>query len=201
MDADTIARIFEPFYSTKEVGKGTGLGLSTAFGTIESHHGVIEVDSYPDQGAIFRIYLPMVESAIINTDDVRQQEVVSSRNQETLLLVDDEPLLLHSTKKVLNELGYTVIKATNGAQGLKCFNRHQDSIAAIITDVTMPEMSGVEMFRHIRTINSQIPGIFITGYDQGQIELTADEQVNTLILSKPVQISALSQHIESMLKQ
>ena len=73
--------------------------------------------------------------------------------------------------------------------------------SAIITDVTMPEMSGVEMFRHIRTINSQIPGIFITGYDRGQIELTTDEQINTLILSKPVQIPALSQHIESMLKQ
>jgi len=201
MDADTIVRIFDPFYSTKEVGNGTGLGLSTAFGTIESHHGVIEVDSHPGQGTAFRIYLPMVESAIINTDDAPQQEVVFSRNQETLLLVDDEPLLLHSTKEVLNELGYIVIKATNGAQGLKCFKQHQHNIAAIITDVTMPEMSGVGMFRHIRTINSQIPGIFITGYDQGQIELTADEQANTLILSKPVQIPALSQHIESILKQ
>jgi len=201
MDAETAGRIFDPFYTTKEVGKGTGLGLSMAFGTITSHHGAIEVDSHIGSGTTFRIYLPVIESAVANIKDDDTQVTLHSSNHETLLLVDDEPLLLHSMKEVLEDLGYSVIKACNGVHGLECFRKYQGCIAAIITDVTMPEMSGVDMFRHIRSINNRIPTIFITGYGQDKVQLAADEQVNTFTLPKPVQIPDLSQHINSILKQ
>ncbi len=200
MDTETVGNIFDPFFTTKEVGKGTGLGLSTAFGTITSHHGVIEVDSHIGHGTVFRIYLPMMESTVANIKEDDVQVPLRSLNHETLLLVDDEPLLLHSMKEVLEDLGYNVITACNGAQGLECFLKHQH-IDAIITDVTMPVMSGMDMFRQIRSTGSHIPVIFITGYDQNKIQLSTDEQANTLILAKPLQIPDLSQHVESMLTQ
>ncbi|MDX8407291.1 MAG: PAS domain S-box protein, partial [Mariprofundaceae bacterium] len=152
MDAETEAKIFDPFYTTKEVGKGTGLGLSTAFGTITSHHGVIEVDSSPGKGTRFRIYLPMIEHAETGINQQQAPQAMHSRKHETLLLVDDEPLLRHSIKEVLEELGYHIITAGNGAQGLKRFIKHQHRIDAVITDVVMPEMSGVDMFRKIRAL-------------------------------------------------
>jgi len=201
MDAKTAEKIFDPFYTTKGVGKGTGLGLSTAFGTITSHHGIIEVDSQIGSGTSFRIYLPIIESTKTDMAYDHEQQTVHSSRHETILLVDDEPLLLHAMEEVLEELDYHVIKASNGKQGLEQFLKHQDRIDAIITDVVMPKMSGVEMFRQISAVSSHIPAIFMTGYDRGEVQLSADEQRHTLILSKPVQIPDLSQHLEALLER
>jgi len=199
MDTATASRIFEPFYTTKAIDTGTGLGLSTAFGTITSHHGVIEVDSEPGKGTTFCIYLPLIESAMDDITSSHAQTAVPSKKHETLLLVDDEPLLLHSIKEVLEELGYRIITANNGKQGLEQFKKHAHDIDAIITDVVMPEMGGVEMFLQMRDHKRRIPAIFITGYDQEQVQLPADEQENTIILTKPVSIPLLSQHIKTIL--
>jgi len=199
MDAETADKIFDPFYTTKAVGKGTGLGLSTAFGTITSHRGVIEVDSAIGQGTTFRIFLPLIAAEAPCTSR-EHQETLRSRRHETLLLVDDEPLLLHATAEVLEELGYEVIKAGDGAQGLKRFRNYQDRIDMVISDVIMPEMSGVEMCRHIRAARTDMPVIFITGYDQNKVQLSDEERQYSCTLSKPVQVAELSQHIESMLK-
>jgi len=202
MDTKTADKIFDPFYTTKEVGKGTGLGLSTAFGTVTSHRGIIEVDSQVGIGTTFHIYLPLIE-ATGNHAEPSQEQLPASRstNHETLLLVDDEPLLLRSNKEVLQELGYHIIKARDGKQGLEQFRKHQHDIDAVITDVVMPEMSGMDMVREIRTLNRDMPVIFITGYNQDQVKLLADELHNTMILAKPIQIPALSQHIEAILTQ
>jgi len=200
MDAETAAKIFDPFYTTKEVGKGTGLGLSTAFGIISSHHGIIEVDSKPEHGTTFRIYLPLTASASSDVRESDDQSVVPGCKHETLLLVDDEPLVLHANKEVLEELGYNIIGARNGRQGLEQFKKHQHEIDAVITDIVMPEMSGLEMLRKIRALRSDIPAILITGYDQKQIGLDSDEQRISVVLVKPVQIPTLSQHIRKLLK-
>jgi len=201
MNTEAMTKIFDPFYTTKEVGKGTGLGLSTAFGTITSHLGVIEVDSQTGQGTAFRIYLPVIKASKIHSPYDDQQHAVRSNRHETLLLVDDEPLLLHSMKEVLEDLGYNVIKAKDGAQGLKKFHKYGARIDAIITDVVMPGMSGVDMFLQIRAINSQIPTIFMTGYNQDSIHLNAADKTNSLIISKPAQIPELSHQIQTILKQ
>ncbi len=201
MDSNTVEKIFEPFYTTKGVGNGTGLGLSSAFGSIASHDGVIEVDSKPGSGTTFRIYLPLAEVGETVTEADCNQAVVSSSGHETLLLVDDEPVILHSMQEVLEELGYTVLTACDGAEGLACFQQHQHSIDGIITDVVMPNMGGVDMFRHIRSINATIPTIFSTGYDQGTVQLQSDEKENTSVISKPIQIAELSQLVKQVLKQ
>ncbi|MFQ5518436.1 MAG: PAS domain S-box protein [Mariprofundus sp.] len=199
MDAETRQKIFDPFYTTKKVGKGTGLGLSSAFGTISSHGGAIEVDSWPAEGTTFRVYLPLIQSSDADDKVNKQEQVVHSTQHQTLLLVDDEPLIIQSMQEVLEDLGYQVITARNGAEGLECFKQHQDHIAAIITDVVMPVMGGVDMFRSIRLSHASIPTIFVTGYDQGNVQLSADEAVNTMVISKPVQIAELSQILQKIL--
>jgi len=201
MDSETVEKIFEPFYTTKGVGKGTGLGLSSAFGSIASHDGVIEVDSKPGSGTTFRVYLPVAEAIETEIEADSKQPVISSSGHETILLVDDEPVILHSIQEVLEELGYKVLTACNGAEGLACFQQHQHSIDGVITDVVMPHMGGVEMFRQIRSINATIPTIFLTGYDQGKVQLQADEKENTSIASKPIQVPELSRLVKQFLKQ
>ena len=201
MDSDTVEKIFEPFFTTKGVGKGTGLGLSSAFGSIASHDGVIEVDSKLGSGTTFRIYLPVAEASEAVLENDNKQLVVSSSGHETILLVDDEPIILHSMQEVLEELGYTVLTACDGAEGVACFKQHQHSIDGIITDMVMPGMGGVEMFRQIRSINTTIPTIFSTGYDQDSVQLQSDEKENTFIISKPIQIPELSQMVKQFLKQ
>jgi len=198
MDSETMRRIFDPFYTTKEVGKGTGLGLSTAFGSIASHGGVIEVDSKPGSGTTFRVYLPIAEVA--ETETGATQPVMPDSGHGMLLLVDDEPLILHTMQEVFEEFGYQVITARDGAEGLACFQQYQHDFDAIITDVVMPEMGGMEMFRKIRCINSAVPTIFMTGYDQGNVHLQAREKENTAIISKPVEIPELLRLIQQIME-
>ena len=192
MDAQTREKIFDPFYTTKDVGSGTGLGLSSAFGTVKSHGGVIEVDSGVGQGTTFSVYLPLVEGAGENVEGPGEGALAYSENRELLLLVEDDLLILESVQEVLEELGYDVITANNGLAGLDCFKVNQDRIAAVITDVVMPKMGGMEMFRRIRQLDSAMPTLFVTGYDRSGVQLSDDEKCNTGMILKPVQIPAFS---------
>jgi len=205
MDSDTINQIFEPFFTMKDVGSGTGLGLSTAFGSISSHHGTIEVDSQPDQnqpnqGSTFHVYLPLVASQA-HAPQQQQLSISRSKHGETLLLVDDEKLVLESICKVLEQLGYKIVTACDGRQGLQRFLEHQDRIKAVITDVVMPRSGGVAMFHQIHAINNTMPVIFLTGYDQGSVSLQPDEEAFSAVLSKPVKIVVLSQQLRAMLEK
>ncbi len=200
MDAETMEKIFDPFFTSKAVGKGTGLGLSSAFGSITSHGGVIDVDSTPGEGATFRVYLPLVDTVGVSPDDDNHKQMITDGLKgELLLLVDDEQLIVHSMQEVLEDLGYQVVTAKNGVEGLERFKQYGDNVAAIITDVVMPEMGGADMFREIRRINATVPVIFMTGYDQGHINLRGDEKNHTMVLLKPVQIQELSQAIRKIL--
>ncbi len=200
MDATTMAQIFEPFFSTKDVGQGTGLGLSTAFGTVSAHGGVIEVESTPDEGSCFRVFLPLcTEEESPQESEEESREVVRESAHRVVLLVDDEPRVREPMEEVLEELGYRVLVADDGRTGLSVFLENQGDIACVVTDVVMPEMGGVEMFREIRARGAMIPVVFMTGYDRGRVELREDELANTEVLSKPVQISVLSQHLSRLL--
>lgn len=199
MDAETMENIFDPFFTSKAMGQGTGLGLSSAFGSIASHGGVIEVDSVLGSGTVFQVYLPLIDTNKVNESDNTSPEIVKSSGHELLLLVDDEPLIVQAMQEVLEDLGYKVVTASNGIEGLECFKQSENKIAAVITDVVMPEMGGVDMSRGIRQIDMTVPIIFITGYDHGDVKLQDDEKKNTMVISKPVQIPELSQAIRKML--
>ncbi|MDQ6961532.1 MAG: response regulator [Mariprofundaceae bacterium] len=194
-----IERIFEPFFTSKEVGKGTGLGLSTAFGTITAHQGLVEVESCVGQGTIFSIYLPLLEKNIEQAIKETKKAIVHSQHHETLLVVDDEPIITEAMRHILKGIGYHVISADNGQKGLDAFKKNQDKISVVISDVIMPVMGGVDMLKSIRELNPNMPALFITGYDQERLQLDEDERQNTAIISKPAQVAALSQTIRSLI--
>ncbi|MDX8407901.1 MAG: PAS domain S-box protein [Mariprofundaceae bacterium] len=205
MDSETLDHIFEPFFTLKDVDSGAGLGLSAAFGCISAHHGVIEVESQPDpeqpgHGSVFHIYLPLTQAAS-PAQKQAPPDVHTSLHGETLLLVDDEKSILNTIRKVLEQLGYHVITACDGQQGLQCFLKHQDKIRAIITDVVMPGAGGIAMSHKIRAIDKTMPVIFLTAFDQGRVSLSEDEALFSCVLSKPIKIAELSQQIRTILEK
>ncbi|WP_161957548.1 PAS domain-containing sensor histidine kinase [Mariprofundus sp. EBB-1] len=192
-----MAHLFEPFYTTKEVGKGTGLGLAMVYGAVQTHLGAIEIESRENEGASFRIYLPLHE------DDapVEVQTKISddSAKGETILLVDDEATVRDATAEVLQSMGYKVITAKNGRQAVHIFEEQYKAIDLLILDVVMPDMGGLKAATRMRAICPDIPVIFSTGYDLKHIFAANDGLENTMVLNKPTPIAELSRNIRSML--
>jgi len=196
-DAEQV-HIFEPFYTNKEVGLGTGLGLSMAYGAIQSHHGVIEVDSSPGKGSMFHIYLPIVKE---NKVDVICEYLAdaASGNGEWILIVDDNADVRNTSREVLEEIGYQVLEASDGLEAIAQFTANKDTISLVIMDVVMPRLSGTKAIDRIQKLRSDIKVIFATGYDKDETlksEMPSDEYA---ILSKPYNIVTLSQMIRKQL--
>lgn len=156
-------RIFEPFFTTKGVGAGTGLGLSTAFGIVNSHGGFIEVTSTPGAGASFHVFLPAAGRPEVDGGTTRKAEPPPHGREQLVLVVDDEHAVLHTAEKVLRDSGYQVLLATDGVHALTLFAVHSHRIAAVVTDVMMPNMNGVALTRALRQLRPALPIIASTG--------------------------------------
>jgi len=196
-DADK-AHIFEPFYTTKEVGMGTGLGLSMTYGAIHSHGGVIEVDSTLGKGTSFHIYLPLIEEKEIERVAEDRLELLSGHG-EVILIVDDNAEVRNTGQEVLQDIGYTVLKAADGLEAIEQFNTHRHDIALVIMDVVMPRMGGVQAAENIRALDPEAKVIFATGYDKDATlnnDMPSDANV---ILSKPYNIVELSRAVREQL--
>ena len=161
MDAETLRHIFEPFFTAKEKGRGSGLGLSTVYGIVRQNSGFINVYSEPVSGSTFRIYLPAEEGAAAERVTPVQKTIPTGT--ETILMVEDEPHLLDMGKIMLEQLGYTVIAAAMPGEAIRAAQTHAGSIDLLITDVVMPEMNGLELFRRIGELRD-IRCIFVSGY-------------------------------------
>jgi len=186
-------KLFEPFFTTREVGKGIGLGLSMVFGAVKTHGGFVEVDSAEGAGSTFHLYLPLLEveeQAVVSTP-----QHVAEGHGETILLVDDERQIIETGKEVLELLGYQVLTAANGQQAVEIFQARSDEIDLCILDVVMPGISGTEAAQRMRRINPQVKIIFSTGYDKRL--LTGME--HEVVLSKPFPIEEMSQLIHRQL--
>ncbi|NNJ73377.1 MAG: response regulator [Enterobacterales bacterium] len=182
------ARVFEPFYTTKDVGKGTGLGLAMVFGAMKNHHGFVEVDGIENEGSIFNIYLPLMDPQIAETSSNRNNVNTTQGLGETILLVDDEADVVDTGKHVLRSMGYRVMTAINGQQAVAMYKEHSGKIDLIVMDVIMPVLSGDKAAKQIREINPAVKIIFATGYDKGaQIETE-----NEVVISKPFAIEKMS---------
>ncbi len=150
-------RIFDPFFTTKEVGKGTGLGLSTALGIVQSHSGVVVVESEPNCGTTFKVYLPASLQAA--REDASKINLPSPHGAgEAILLVDDEPVIIAGTRQLLEQHNYRVFTAANGQEALDMIGRPEHGIDALVTDIVMPEMDGVALIRAARVV---APGLKI----------------------------------------
>jgi PAS domain S-box-containing protein len=164
MTEDIRKRIFEPFFTTKEIGKGTGLGLSVVFGVVQTHKGFIDVESELGKGTTFRLYLPASQvAAPISVKDEETLEEIPG-GTETLLVVEDEEMLMMSLQMVLVEKGYKVLSAGDGLTALKIYQEKKNDIALVLTDLGLPTITGLEVCQRIKTINPNEHIILATGF-------------------------------------
>ena len=197
MSRDVMSRVFEPFFTTKEKGKGTGMGLSVVHGIVKHMKGDIQVYSEPGKGAEFRVYLPIVGNAFEkqapNTDEPLPG------GSERLLLVDDEAVIIAMEKQVLERLGYQVTSRPGSMEALEAFKANPDKFDLVITDMTMPKMSGDKLAHELMKIRPDIPILLCTGFS----ETMTDEKIKSLglrgILMKPMMIKDLARKIRDVL--
>jgi two-component system cell cycle sensor histidine kinase/response regulator CckA len=196
MTPKTLQRIFDPFFTTKEKSRGTGLGLASAYGIIKNHHGFIQATSELGQGTTFSIYLPISDHAVVTHES---SEDTIRRGCETVLLVDDEHMIIEIGEALLTKLGYRVMVAGSGEEAVELFHRDGSAIDLVILDMVMPGMDGREVFKHIREICPAMPVILSSGYAlSGQAEQIMESGCNGFI-QKPFNVSELSQKIQQVL--
>jgi len=194
---EELDSIFEPFFTTKDVGAGTGLGLAMVYGAIERHHGAIEVESRPGEGTAFHVYLPLLGApeAELSVTAEAEQSIVRGAG-ELVLYAEDEQGLRDVTSKVLTQLGYRLLLASDGEEAVNMFSRDRVNISLVILDIVMPNMGGVDAALQIHAIDSDVPFIFATGYDKNDA-LNMDDEVLACcpVLRKPFSIKLFSQTI------
>jgi signal transduction histidine kinase/ActR/RegA family two-component response regulator len=164
MDAAVMERIFEPYYTTKEPGKGTGLGLSVIHGIVKNHGGFVTVESAPGRGSTFHVYLPILEDAAEQAPPPASSP--PPRGRERILLVDDEEAIVGMARQMLEKMGYAVTAFTSSREALEAFGRRPESFDLLITDMTMPEMTGDELSRKLWQVRPGLPVILCTGYNE-----------------------------------
>lgn len=197
MDRETQKRIFEPFFTTKEIKKGTGFGLATVSGIVTKNNGFINVYSKLGQGTVFKIHFPRLMDEVI----VKERPVVPTptTGSGTILLVEDEEMLLDTTTCMLEEIGYTVIKAQFPETAIYICGITDRKIDLILTDVVMPGMNGREMADRIKTLLPNIKVIFMSGYPEDNIIQRGIFDEETQYLSKPIDMHELHEKIRKTL--
>ncbi len=197
IDEKTRERIFDPFYTTKEVGKGTGLGLSKVYGIIKQHNGYITCVSKPGIGSTFRIYLPISNSEVTET---HPEEIPEFESQTaTILLAEDELSVRKLTKQILENFGFSVIEAADGEEAMKIFIDNRDRIDMIILDVVMPKMSGKEVYDKIRKIKPDIKALLTSGYPADFIQKQEIIKQGINFMAKPVSPAGLVKRVKEEL--
>ncbi len=197
MDVKTKERIFEPFFTTKAMGRGTGLGLATVYGIVKGHKGMIGVDSMPGQGTTFTIYLPVSEKEVVKEKGASEKVF---KGTGTILLVDDEKIVLEVSKAMLESLGYRTYLAGSGQEAIAVYMEKRGEIDMVILDMTMPGISGGETFDQLREINPEIKVLLSSGYS---IDGKAQEILNrgcNGFLQKPFRLEKLSGQLREMLE-
>ncbi len=195
----TLGRIFEPFFTTKEVGKGTGMGLAVVHGIVKDYHGLINIDSEQGKGTAFRIYFPAIS---IQVEETRNERLDSlPKGSEHILLVDDESTIVRMLKAALEQQGYQVTGTTSSVEALEKFREHPDSFDLMISDQTMPQMSGSELVKEILAIKPSFPIILCTGYSSIVSEEDAKKMGVRAYALKPIEISQLAHLVRQVLSE
>ena len=201
MDQRTREKIFEPFFSTKELGQGTGLGLAMVYGIIKQHQGYINVYSEPGQGSVFKIYLPAYRAAD-ETQPERETEDEPEHPRgagETILLADDAPAIRKAVGIILENAGYRVLTAADGQEALAVFNAHQDQIALVILDVIMPKADGKAVFEQIQRTRPDARVLFFSGYTDNIMQRKGIPGQEFNFLAKPVTPQQLLHKVRQLL--
>jgi PAS domain S-box-containing protein len=196
MDPKTVERIFEPFFTTKELGRGTGLGLASVYGIVKGHGGYVDVESEKGRGTTFKIYLPVskreVYKAIGPPDHI-------SKGTGTILLVDDEEMVLDVGEKFLKAMGYHVLTAREGREAIEVYKKHRDTVDLVLLDIIMPNMKGGEVFNCLKEINPEIRVLLSSGYSIDGEATEILERGGKGFIQKPFDMEQLSNTIRAIL--
>ena len=198
-----LARIFDPFFSTKESGSGTGLGLSTVYGIVKQTGGFVFVDSHPGRGAVFEIYLPRYQATDVPMNarlDVNEPSTGKDLTGcGTVLLVEDEDPVRKFGARALRNKGYKVIEAESGEAALEVIRNAAEKIDLLITDVVMPRLDGPGLAREVREIRSDIKVIFMSGYAEDEFRQRLDSDSDIAFLSKPFSLTQLAIKVKEVI--
>jgi len=197
--ADIVDKIFEPFFSTKEVGKGTGLGLSTVYGIVKQTGGFVYVDSEAGKGTAFHIFLPrhrpeleaQIETSAAKDTSAEPKPKPDLTGQGTILLVEDEDGLRSLNARGLRSRGYSVIEAANGVEAMEALEQKNGAVDLVVSDVVMPEMDGPTLLKEMRSRNPDLKIIFVSGYAEDAFEKSLPENQQFAFLPKPFTLSQL----------
>ena len=199
MDRETMTHIFEPFYTTKEMGKGTGLGLATVYGAVKQNNGFINIYSEPGKGTTFSIHLPRETDTGTARRAQADAEIAVPRGQETILLVEDEAAILNIASLMLEKQGYTVLKADTPGEALSLAREHVGQIDLLMTDVIMPEMNGRDLARNILALHPGIKRLFMSGYTADVIAQHGVLDAGVHFIQKPFSLPNMAAKVREVL--
>lgn len=191
MSPEVMERIFEPYFTTKEVGEGTGLGLSVVHGIVRALGGAIAVESRPGQGSLFRVYLP-ASAGDRSVEGLEKIPGELPRGSERIVVVDDEDMLVQMTRQILEKLGYTVKDFSDPEKALSYLREHAAATDLLITDLTMPKLTGRQLAEAVWQIRPDLPVVLTSGYGEGFLEQKALSQGFAVFLKKPFSSTDLS---------
>ena len=200
IDHAILSRLFEPFFTTKEIGKGTGLGLATVYGIVQQNNGFISVHSEPGQGASFEIYLPRYEGETDQMPEGSKMEL-PVRGHETILIAEDESMVLQMTKRMLEMQGYKVLTADKPSKAIQMAQEYIDEIHLLLTDVVMPDMNGRDLARKLLSYYPQLKTLFMSGYTANVIAHHGVLDDSLHFIQKPFKMDNLTVKIREVLDQ
>ena len=199
MSVETRRRVFEPFYTTKELGKGTGLGLANVYGVVHQHGGLAKVESELGSGTTFTICLPVVNTRF--ADDASEDPPPVCGGAEIVLLAEDEEPVRNLTQRILEQAGYTVLAATDGAEALRLFRQNRSAISLVLLDAVMPNLSGCEVFAQIRVESPETKIIFVSGYSQETALAGMDLGAAVRLIAKPFDAATLLRTVREVIEE
>ncbi len=199
MDAQTLARVFEPFFTTKPVGVGTGLGMSMAYGLVKQHRGYLHIYSEVGQGTTAKVYLPAVRDRGMSEFESVADESLPG-GTEAILLVEDDQTMRLAAQQLLSKVGYRVLTAVDGQQGLDAFRAHRADLQLVITDVVMPKLSGFDMYEVIRGESRGVRVLFMSGFPAPNFRKTVGQDSHVAFVTKPWTASELLAQVRLLLE-
>ncbi len=200
MDKETLSKIFEPYFTTKEIGEGTGLGLALVHGIVQGHNGHIMVASEPGKGATFHVFLPRLDRASAASATL-PEDTEAERGHEHILIVDDEQNIIRIAREILEDSGYQVSAHRTGTGALEQFQRQPDKFDLLITDMAMPGMSGVDLARQVMELKPSMPVILCSGHSDMVNRDQALAMGISAYVAKPYFMSEMLRTIRSVLNR